>query len=198
MKNTKAKPVKTTRTTSQGATVTITSDKASLTNAELIQMGADFGSGFMALEGAKEGLNKLVENARNAGLKLVDLRGKSKNTEQGKQTQVFKGSLTDTLVAGGKTASYAQKVYELVSSAINSGKVLTSTNISANKAGKTNANKNTKAGKGKGKTTKASTKAPSFGELLLAVYNHTSFKTLSESARKDIIAKLEKAKLIEA
>ena len=50
MKNTKAKAVKTTRTTSQGATVTITSDKASLTNAELIQMGADFGSGFMALE----------------------------------------------------------------------------------------------------------------------------------------------------
>ena len=198
MKNTKAKTVKTTRTTSQGATVTITSDKASLTNAELIQMGADFGSGFMALEGAKEGLNKLVENARKAGLKLVDLRGKNKNTEQGKQTQVFKGSLIDTLVAGGKTPNYAQGVYELVSGAINSGKAITSTHKGANKAGKTNNNKTTKAGKGAGKSTKSATKSSTFPELLLAVYNHTSFKTLSESTRNEIIAKLEKAKLIEA
>mgnify|MGYP003704543301 CR=1 FL=1 len=198
MKNTKKNTVVTKRTTSTGATETIKSDKASLTTEELVQMGADFGAGYMVLEGAKDSLNKLVENARNAGLKLVDLRGKSKNTEQGKQTQVFKGSLTDTLVAGGKTASYAQKVYELVSSAINSGKAITSTHKGANKAGKTNNNKTTKAGKGAGKSTKSATKSSTFPELLLAVYNHVSFKTLSEPARKDIIAKLEKAKLIEA
>lgn len=195
------KTTRTTKTTAQGATVTITSTnpaQCSLTNEEIVTLASDIGKGFLTLEGAKDSLNKLVTNARNSGLKLVDLRGKNKNTPDGKRTQLFKSNLTDALIAGGKKASYAQDVFELVAGAIKSGKALTSTNKSANKAGKTSNNKTTKAGKGKGKSTKSSDKPSSFNDLLMAVYSHTSFKTLSEPTRTEIIAKLEKAKLIEA
>lgn len=202
MKNAKQNPIATvTKTiTSQGATVKTVSTKApecSLTNEEVLGMGVDTATAYLNVQSSLEMLNKTIDNAHKAGLKLVDLRGKNKSTPEGKRTQLFKSGFMDTL-AGKVSTATAQSYYELVAGGINKGKALTSTNKKANKAGTTQAGKSTKAGKGKGASTKAKGKAVTFPELLLAVYNHTSFKTLSESTRNEIIAKLEKAKLIES
>ena len=203
MKNAKQNSIATvTKTiTSQGATVKTVSTKApecSLTNEEVLSMGVDSATAYLGVQSSFEMLNKVIDNAHKAGLKLVDLRGKNKATPEGKRTQLFKSGFMDTL-AGKVSTATAQSYYELVAGGINKGKALTSTNKKANKAGTTQAGKTaTKAGKGKGKSTKATGKAVTFPELLLAVHNHTSFKTLSEPTRNEIIAKLEKAKLIEA
>lgn len=200
MKNTKNNAVKTivqTIKTAQGATVKTVSAKGSqcsLTNDEVLSFGIETATDCLTMVSAKDALNATISKAHTAGLKLVDLRGKNKATPEGKRTQLFKSGFMDTL-AGKVSTATAQSYYELVAGGINKGKPITSTNKKANKAGTTQAGKT--APKGKGKTTQAKGKATGFADLLLAVYSHTSFKTLSESTRTEIIAKLEKAKLIE-
>ena len=181
--------------TAQGATVKVTSDKASFTNEEIISLASDLAQGYIGFTSAKDNLNAIITKAHEGGLRLVDLRGKNKSTPQGKQTQLFKSNFLDNLKSAGIAQATAQSYYELVASGVNKGKAITSTNKKANKAGTNQAG--TKAGKGKGKSTKSATKAPSFNDLLLAVHNHTSFKTLAPSTQENIIARLIKAKLLE-
>lgn len=195
MKNTKANTVVTKRTTSTGATVTVTSDKASFTSEEIISLASELAQGYIGFTSAKDNLNAIITKAHEGGLRLVDLRGKNKSTPQGKQTALFKSNFMDNLKTAGIAQATAQSYYELVASGVNKGKAITSTNKKANKAGTNQAG--SKAGKGKGKSTKSTTKAPNFNELLLAVHNHVSFKTLAPSTQENIIARLIKAKLLE-
>ena len=128
-KATKNNVIATIVSTAQGATVKTVSAPSSFTNDEVLGFIDTVSNNLIALKGAEdtvahstEELTKLAKQMHEGGFRCVDLRGSDKNSAQGKQTQLFKSGLIDSLKAGGLTASYSQKLYEDFSKSVNSGK----------------------------------------------------------------------------
>lgn len=120
---------------------------SSLSNIELVELGASLASARFDVVTASEQYDTLAKSARESGLKLVDTR-KTKGVapEHVEQTKLFKGGFIDTLVAKGLGAKTAQNYYQELVPCINEGKVF-STNTS-----KQNSAKGSKGQKGKGST----------------------------------------------
>ena len=115
---------------------------SSLSDMELVELGASLASARFDELTASEQYNTLAKSARESGLKLIDTR-KTKGVapELISQTKSFKGGFIDTLVSKGLTAKTAQKYYQELVPCINEGKTF-STNTSKQNSAK---------GKGKGK-----------------------------------------------
>ena len=114
---------------------------SSLSNMELVELGASLASARFDALTASEQYDTLAKSARESGLKLVDTR-KTKGVapEHIEQTKAFKAGFIDTLVSKGLTAKTAQNYYQELVPCINEGKVF-STNTSKQNSAK---------GKGKG------------------------------------------------
>ena len=115
--------------------------KAIITEAQIVEMGSEIGSAYLAFASSSEALNAVVDKVKLTGFKPIDLREAKSKPDEAKQTQVFKAAFTDTIVAGGKSVKIAQEYYQLVSNALRTGKAITSTNPTMAKKAK---------GKGKG------------------------------------------------
>ena len=115
---------------------------SSLSDMELVELGASLASARFDELTASEQYNTLAKSARESGLKLIDTR-KTKGVapELISQTKSFKGGFIDTLVSKGLTAKTAQNYYQELVPCINEGKTF-STNTSKQNSAK---------GKGKGK-----------------------------------------------
>jgi hypothetical protein len=122
---------------------------SSLSNIELVELGASLASARFDVVTASEQYDALAKSARESGLKLVDTR-KTKGVapEHVEQTKLFKGGFIDTLVAKGLKAKTAQNYYQELVPCINEGKVF-STNTSKQNSAKGKGGKNQK---GKGST----------------------------------------------
>ena len=114
---------------------------SSLSNMELVELGASLASARFDALTASEQYDSLAKSARESGLKLVDTR-KTKGVapEHVEQTKAFKAGFIDTLVSKGLQAKTAQNYYQELVPCINEGKVF-STNTSKQNSAK---------GKGKG------------------------------------------------
>lgn len=119
--------------TSQGAKVTTTSDKASLTMPEMLDLVADAGKQVIAYKGADDTKVKALEtlNAKgialhNGGTRLADGRSKDK------QTAILKQAFLDSM--GDLKPAYKQNCYELFAKLVNTGKAIKDLNKSKNKA----------------------------------------------------------------
>lgn len=151
---------------------------SSLSNIELVELGASLASARFDVVTASEQYDTLAKSARESGLKLVDTRKTKGITAKAiEQTKVFKGGFIDTLVAKGLGAKTAQNYYQELVPCINEGKVF-STNTS-----KQNNAKGGKGGKGSQKG-KGSTDTEKMVSALLNVWK------LSDVA-SDSIAKIE-------
>jgi hypothetical protein len=157
-------------TTSQGAKVKVTSDKPSLSGAEILDLTQDYAKGLIAYKEASdkqvsalELLNAKVSALHNGGVRLQDGRSKDK------QTLVIKTAFIDSL--GALSKSYKQDQWELFFKAVNSGKAIKTLNKSRN------------SGKDKVKKEK---EAPAFADVLAKVYNHAEFDTLSLATQDEI------------
>ena len=170
----KALSIVTSTITSQGAKVTTTSDKASLTMAEMLDLVADAGKQVLAYKGADDTKVKALEsiNAKgkalhNGGTRLAD--GRSNDP----QTKALKSAFLDSM--GDLKPAYKQNVYELFAKLVNSGKAIKDLNKSRNS--KKNGDPKPEA---------------DFDIVVAKVYNHSEFAELSKATQselKDILAK---------
>jgi hypothetical protein len=158
---TKSKAIETMVQSSQGANVKITSEKSSLTMAEMLDLVGDAGSEVLKYKGADEVKSKALEaiNAKgsalhNGGTRLADGRSKDK------QTATLKAAFFDSM--GDLKQSYKQNCYELFAKLVNTGKAIKDLNKSKNKA---------KNGEGKAE--------PKFESLLVKLECHSEIGEMS-------------------
>ena len=159
--------------TSQGAKVKTTSEKASLTMLEMIDLVVEAGKQALSYKGADDLKAKALEiiNAKglalhNGGTRLAD--GRSNDT----QTKALKSAFIDSM--GDLKPAYKQNVYELFAKLVNSGKAIKDLNKSRNSK---------KNGEGKPEA--------DFDIPVAKVYNHSKFAELSKATQtelKDILA----------
>lgn len=171
----KALSIVTNTITSQGAKVTTTSDKASLTMLEMIDLVTEAGKQALSYKGADDLKAKALEiiNAKglamhNGGVRLAD--GRSNDA----QTKTLKAAFIDSMGSELKPA-YKQNVYELFAKLVNSGKAIKDLNKSRNS-----------------KKNGGSKPEVDFDVVIAKVYNHSDFATLSKNAQnelKDILSK---------
>ena len=161
--------------TSQGAKVKTTSEKASLTMLEMIDLVVEAGKQALSYKGADDLKAKALEiiNAKglalhNGGVRLAD--GRSNDA----QTKALKAAFIDSMGSELKPA-YKQNVYELFAKLVNSGKAIKDLNKSRNSK---------KNGEGKAEV--------DFDVVIAKVYNHSDFAELSKNTQnelKDILSK---------
>ena len=154
--------------TSQGATVKVSSDKPSLTGAEILDLTQDYAKGLIAYKSAIDAqvsslelLNTKVSALHSGGVRLLDGRSKDK------QTLVIKTAFIDSL--GNLSKSYKQDQWELFFKAVNSGKAIKTLNKSRN-SDKVKKEKDPVA----------------FCDVLAKVYNHSDFDSLSMTTQDEI------------
>lgn len=167
--------------TSQGANVKTVSAKPSLTGNEILDLVQDSGAQVLAYKQAGDNqvkaleiLNAKVSAMHNGGVRLQDGRSKDK------QTLVIKTAFIDSL--GDLSKSYKQDIYEIFFKAVNSGKPIKTLNKSRNS----------------GKGAKGQKGEQDIINLLVKLYNHSSFEdTLSEDAQAEITDILNREGLLE-
>jgi len=170
----KALSIVTSTITSQGAKVKTTSEKASLTMLEMIDLVVEAGKQALSYKGADDLKAKALEiiNAKglalhNGGTRLAD--GRSNDP----QTKALKSAFLDSM--GDLKPAYKQNVYELFAKLVNSGKEIKDLNKSRNSK---------KNGDPKPEV--------DFDIVVAKVYNHSEFAELSKATQselKDILAK---------
>ena len=159
--------------TSQGAKVTTTSDKSSLTMTEMLDLVVDAGKQVLAYKGADDTKAKALETINAKGLalhkggtRLADGRSKDK------QTLALKQAFKDSMGSGLKD-TYKQNCYELFAKLVNDGKAIKDLNKSKNKA------KN-----GDGNT------EPKFEGLLVKLECHSQLSEFSDKFQAELRNKL--------
>jgi hypothetical protein len=164
--------VVTTTLTSQGAKVTTTSEKASLTMTEMLDLVHDAGFEVIAYKGADEVKVKALESLNtkgkalhNGGTRLADGRSKDK------QTATLKQAFLDSM--GDLKPSYKQNCYELFAKLVNTGKEIKDLNKTKNKA---------KNGEAKDE--------PKFESLLVKLECHSQLVEMSEEFQAELRDKL--------
>ena len=127
--NPMANLVKTVTESTQGAKVTVTSTKSSLTNDELMTEVSDLSNALLALNTATntvatktEEISKACKKLHDGGFRVLDGRIKDGDKTAIEQSKLFKSLMTDILTAGGLTKATAQSYFEQSAKAINSGK----------------------------------------------------------------------------
>jgi len=161
--------------TSQGAKVTTTSDKSSLTMTEMLDLVVEAGKQALSYKGADDLKAKALEiiNAKglalhNGGTRLAD--GRSNDP----QTKALKAAFKDSM--GDLKESYKQNVYELFAKLVNSGKAIKDLNKSRNSK---------KNGDSKPEV--------DFDIPVSKVYNHSDFAGLSKATQAELKEVLAKA-----
>lgn len=148
--NPMANLVKTVTESNQGAKVTVTSAKSSLTNDELMTEVSDLSNALLALNTATntvatktEEISKACKKLHDGGFRVLDGRIKDGDKTAIEQSKLFKSLMTDTLIAGGLTKATAQSYFEQSAKAINSGKPF----VKNDRVGKTDGKKKGSQGK---------------------------------------------------